>query len=141
MASRVSEAVASAMMSAFAAAVDAGATPGEIEVRVGAQPASPQVAATGTLLATFVLDPDPFDPPAAETNYMTLTANAIASVTAVAGGNAGWFRLYDGDGTAIYDGAVTVTGGGGEMTIGNVAISNGSEVNVTSFAIKFPKGY
>lgn len=141
MASRVAQSVALAMIQVLADAVDADAGAGSIQLRSGAQPANPQTAASGTLLATFNFGDPAFAAAAAETNYATITANPIASATAVAAGTAGWFRILDNSGDAVYDGAVTVTGGGGEMTIGNTSISNGSEVNVTSLAIKFPKGY
>lgn len=141
MVSRIAQTVALAMIQVIADAVDADAGAGKIELRTGSQPATPQTAASGTLLATFNFGDPAFEAAAVETNYASITAEAIASATAVAAGNAGWFRILDNSGDAVYDGSVTVTGGGGEMTIGNVAISNGSEVNVTSLKISLPKGY
>ena len=61
-------------------------------------------------------------------------------MTAVAAGTAGWFRAYDSTGAAVFDGAVTATGGGGELQLGSTSLSSGIQVDITSFTYTQPAG-
>lgn len=137
---RVISSVAQSMLAALLAALDTDAGPCKILVYSGVQPASPAVAASGTLLATF-LATDPAGAITAPTNVARLTFGAFSDVTAVGTGNAGWFRITDNSGDVIADGEVTVTGGGGQLTIGSLAITTGGTVSITSLVVDLPKGY
>ena len=93
----------------------------------GAPPASPNAAATGTLLATFALPADL----APVTSTATFTANAIASVTAAATGTPGYLRLKKSDGTAWVDLTAGVQGSGADAIVTGSATS-GAPIGITS---------
>lgn len=140
MTTRIANAAAAAAVNAVVDLLDGGAGAGYIEIRTGAQPASVQTAASGTLLGTVTLS-DPAFGNATSANPSVATAGAITSDTnADASGNAGWFRAYDSAGTAIIDGSITATGGGGDMTLDNIAIVAGGTIAITSWTVQLPTG-
>lgn len=133
---RLATATRNAIASALTALIDVG-TVGTIKVYTGAQPATPNTAASGTLLATFTLSDPAFGAPA--TGVATLAGTPITT-TGLAAGDAGWFRVADSAGNAVYDGVVTVTGGGGQLQLNTVTISVGVDVQITSGTITAPLG-
>lgn len=137
MATRLPTTARNAAAAAVAALADAGSGAGTLQIRTGAQPASAQNAASGTLLATVTLADPAFTGPA--TGVMTL-AGVPLSTTGVADGIAGWFRLLDSNAATVMDGAVTATGGGGELELNTTTISTGVTVEVTSGTITMPAG-
>ena len=121
--------------SARNAALDAiettiGAAP-TLEIRTGAAPANCAAAATGTALATLAL---PSDWLAAAASGQKTLLGTWQDASADAGGTAGHFRINAGA-TCHIQGSITATGGGGDMTLDNVSISAGQQVNVTSFTL------
>lgn len=131
MTTRISTAARNAAVSGITTLLNSGT----VEVRTGSQPATPGTAATGTVLATLDLSATAFGAPATG----TATANAITGdSSADASGTAGWFRAYDSSTNAVIDGSITATGGGGDMTLDNVAIVQGGTVNMTSWTITMP---
>lgn len=135
---KIATGLRNALANEITAQIDAGTgvTAGQIKIYTGSQPANPQTAASGTLLATINLHTPPSFGSA---STGTITADTIANVTVAASGTAGWFRLLDRDGTTIADGQVTATGGGGDMTFDNVAFVAGGTVSITSFTITVPE--
>ena len=123
-----------AMADANLGLLDAGSGPGVIQIRSGGLPASPQAAASGTLLATVVLA-DPVSGSAAS-GVDTIT-DPIA-VTGVADGTAGWARFQDSNGNAVMDCDVTATGGGGAITLSTVTISVGVTVDMAAITYTVP---
>ncbi len=111
---RRSTAIRNSEAALITAALDAGPGPGTIQIRSGAIPATPQTAATGTLLATITLS----DPSGGAPATGSVTITDPASVTGVADGGAFpyWARFLDSTGTAVMDCDVTATGGGGGIT-------------------------
>ncbi|MDD5084213.1 MAG: hypothetical protein PHT88_04800 [Candidatus Moranbacteria bacterium] len=92
---------------AMLAALDTQHTNGVIELYTGAQPASPDDAATGTLIGTATKDAGAFTPGTATNglNFAAPVLNAMSKeaaetwkFTAVAAGTIGWGRLK-GNGT------------------------------------------
>jgi hypothetical protein len=84
---------------------------GTIELRVGAQPATPATAASGTLLATLTFGTPAFSAATTSGNNALGTANAITDDSdADATGTAGWFRCKTSGGVAVFDGAVGTDG-------------------------------
>lgn len=134
MTTRLSVAVRNSMANSIWTAVDAGPAAGTIKIYTGSQPATPDTAASGTLLATVTLP----DPSFATASSGTITGNDPAAVNPVASGTAGWFRVADSTGAAVYDGAVTVTGSGGELQLSNTAIGPGINVDVTALSVTVP---
>lgn len=104
---------------------------GSIKIYTGSQPADADDAATGTLLVTI-----PFNNPAygnANTSGVVALAGTLPlSGTAVAAGTAEWFRACKNDGSGAWDGIVTATGGGGQLTLDNTNIANGQTVQIAT---------
>lgn len=131
MATRISTASRNAAADAIAVLLDGG----YIEIRDGAQPATPATAASGTLLGTLNLGGPAFGAAA----NGTATANAITDDNdADASGTAGWFRAYDAIDNAVIDGAITGEGGGGELELDDTDIVAGGVISVNSWTITMP---
>lgn len=133
---RLATAAQNAAADAVVDLLDAGPGAATIEIRTGAQPATANTAASGTLLATVVLGDPAFGNAAAG----TATGADPAPVTAVAAGNAGWFRAKDSTGATVLDGDVTATGGGGTMQLASIALSAGISVDITALSYTQPSG-
>jgi hypothetical protein len=123
--------------------VDAGSAAGKIRIYTGSRPAGPGSSATGTLLVEIDLADPAFG--AASDGVATLDVSSARSGTAGADGTAGWFRVLDsteaaGDGYGVFDGTVTATGGGGDMTLGTTTITTGGVVQITSMTVTVPAG-
>lgn len=132
---RSSVAVRNAACDAAVDLVDAGAAAGVLKVYTGAQPATPATAATGTLLATLTFS----DPAFGAASAGTAVAAAISDDLAVdATGTAGWFRIEDSDGNALFDGSVGLTGSGADLEFDAVGWVAGGIVSITSLQITFP---
>lgn len=101
----------------------------------GSVPANVAATESGTKLVEYALASDWFANAAsgAKTlNGLTLTTTAVAGAPT----NATHFRIYDSAGTTCHvQGTITATGGGGDMTLGNIAITSGGTVNVTGFTL------
>lgn len=140
MATRISTAARSAAASAMAALVDGGSGAGHLRIYTGSQPATPDTAPSGTLLADFTLS----DPAYTEASGVaTLDVTPAVTATGVAAGTAGWFRVLDstqaaGSGLGVYDGSVTATGGGGDLTLATTTVSVGLSVEITSATLTMP---
>ena len=58
--------------------------------------------------------------------FSTVTPDSSADNS----GTAQWFRVFKADGTTgVLDGSVTVTGGGGEMTLNTTSITAGGTIS------------
>ncbi len=112
--------------------VDAGA--GKIEIRSGTQPADGDAVATGTVLAEVIL----VDPAFGTSSAGTATGSDPASINAVATGTASWFRVLDNSGDKVFDGSVTATGGGGDMTLSSTSIITAGPVDITALSYTTP---
>lgn len=124
-------AAASAQAMGAALATDIGAT-ATIEIRSGTKPATPETAASGTLLATVAISGS------FSSTGGVLTAADPASVAPAASGTAGYFRLKKSGGTAVLDGTVTATGGGGDMQLGSTTITTGVNIDLGVPTITVP---
>lgn len=129
-------AIRNAMTDAIVDSLDAGSGAGTIAIRSGSRPTAPSDSATGTLLATVTCS----DPAFGAASAGAASLSDPASVLAVATGTATWFRAFDSTGAACFDGSVTATGGGGDLTLGTVAITSGLAVDVTGGTISVPQG-
>lgn len=117
-------------------AADAGSGAGKLEIRSGTRPANPSDAATGTLLATVVLA----DPSFGSASSGSSTIADPGSVNAVATGTATWFRVLTSADAACFDGKVTGTGDGGDLTLASTSIVSGAGVDITGGTISMPQG-
>ena len=97
----------------------------------GPLPANCAAAATGDLLVEMALPSD----------WLTAPSNGSASMlgtwqdaSADAQGTLGYYRILDGTGATCHEqGDITMTGGGGAMTVDNTSVAPGQRVTVTSF--------
>lgn len=107
-----------------------------LKVFTGAQPANCAAANSGTELASLTL---PSDWMAAASGGAKAMAGAWQDAAANNNGTAGHFRIYASDGTTCHhQGSVTVTGGGGDLTVDDVVFATGQEFNITGFTITAP---
>ena len=114
--------------------IDGGSGAGTIKIYTGTIVATGDTAESGTLLATVTLA----DPAFGSASSGVATGTDPASVNAVATGTAGWFRIEDSAGANVFDGDITVTGGGGTMTLSSVSITSGSPLDITSLTVTMP---
>lgn len=104
-----------------------------LKIRTGAQPANCAAADSGTVLATLAL---PVDWMAAASGGSKALLGTWSDPSADATGTAAHFRLYDSGGATCHiQGTVTVTGGGGDMTLDSVSITAGQVVTITTFTL------
>lgn len=102
-----------------------------LRIRTGAQPANCAAADAGTVLATLTL---PTDWMAAASGGTKAKSGTWEDTSADATGTAAHWRLYDSAGTTCHaQGSVTVTGGGGDLTVDNTSFSTGQSFVVTSW--------
>lgn len=104
-----------------------------MRVRSGTVPASCATADSGTVLATLNL---PADWLAAASGGTKAQSGTWQDTSADATGTAGHFRIYDSGGTTCHiQGTVTVTGGGGDMTVDNTSFASGQSFTITGFSL------
>ena len=105
-----------------------GASP-KLQIRTGAQPANCAAAAAGTLLAEITCPADWMAAASAGTKVLA----GSWTVAAVAAGTAAHYRIVDNAGTTCHEqGSVTLTGGGGDMTLDNTSIAAAQVVTITA---------
>lgn len=102
-----------------------------LELRSGAQPATCATADSGTVLATMTL---PSDFMAAAASGSKTLLGTWQDTSADAAGTVGHFRIKAGV-TCHIQGTVTISGGGGDMTLDNNVLALGQQVTITAFTI------
>ncbi len=130
MALQYSVAVRNAKLDAVETAIGASAV---LKLRTGAPPANCAAADSGTVVATLSL---PSDWMAAASSGSKAKAGTWEDTSADNAGTVAHFRLYASDGTTCHaQGTVTNTGGGGDMTLDNVAVNAGQAITITGFTL------
>jgi hypothetical protein len=125
-----STAVRAAMADAIETQVGASAI---LKLRTGAPPANPAAADSGTVVATLNLPSDWLTNPGTGAKALS---GVWEDLSADAAGTIGHFRLYASNGTTCgAQGTVTITGGGGDMTVDNPVVEAAQKVSVTSFTL------
>ena len=102
-----------------------------LEIRSGTVPANCAAADSGTVLATMSL---PSDWLAAASSGVKSLSGTWQDLSADTTGTAGHFRIKAST-TCHIQGTVTITGGGGDMTLDNTSIATGQQINITAFTI------
>ncbi len=117
-------------------ALGALANNGFINIYSGSQPATPETPAAGTLLATNGFGATAF----AAASGGVLAANSVSNDIAVnASGDAGWFRVVKSDGTTpVFDGTVTEDGGGGDMILDSIELTQNAIMSISSVTYRLP---
>lgn len=130
MAIQLSAAVRNARLDAIETAIGTSAV---LKIRTGAAPADCATADSGTVLATLAL---PSDWMAGAASGSKAKSGTWQDASADAAGTAAHFRLYASDGTTCHaQGTVTITGGGGDLTLDNTNIAVAQVVTITAFSL------
>lgn len=133
MASQFTTALRNAFMDGLTTEIGAS---GLLRIYDGTPPANVAAALSGnTLLATCPLSAT-FAPAA---SGGVLTANAITQdAGADASGTASFFRLLTSGGVAKFQGTVTATGGGGDLTFPSTSFVATVPISITSWVLTAP---
>lgn len=132
MSNQFSAAVANAMLDAIETTIGASAV---LKIRTGAAPANVAAADSGSVLATVAL---PSDWMATASGASKAKSGTWSDASADATGTAAHFRIYAADGTtAHWQGTITATGGGGDMTVDNTSFAVGQSFTVNTFTLSF----
>lgn len=135
MALQYSTAVRNAKLDSIETTIGASAV---LKIRTGAAPANCAAADTGSVLATCNLPADYMAAAAAGSKAKNGNWEDLA---ADADGVAAHFRLYANDGVTCHiQGSVTITGGGGNMTVDNTNFATGQEFTITGFTLNDNNG-
>lgn len=135
MAIRISVAIRNAMLDAVEAAI--GASP-ILKIRTGAPPAAETDPDSGTVLATVA---PPADWLLAADGGVKEKSGTWEDASADAAGVAGHYRIYAADGVTCHlQGTVTLTGGGGDMTVDNTSFQPTQAFTITAFSLQMPAG-
>lgn len=130
MAIQLSDAVRNARLDAIETAIGVSAV---LKIRTGAQPANVAAADSGTVLATLTL---PSDWMAAASGGVKAKSGTWSDASADATGTAAHYRIYASDGTTAHiQGSVTITGGGGDMTVDNTSFAAAQAFTVTAYSL------
>ena len=130
MAIKMSVAVRNARLDAIETAIGTSAV---LKIRTGSAPANITDADSGTVLATVNL---PSDWMAAAASGAKAKSGTWEDTSADATGTAAHFRLYASDGTTQHmQGTVTITGGGGDMTVDSTSFTAAQDFLVTAFTL------
>ena len=128
MALQFSVAVRNAMLDAIESTTGATAI---LRLRTGAPPATCATADSGTIVAEMTL---PADWMAAASGGTKALSGTWQDLSANAAGTVAHFRIYDSAGTTCHaQGTVTITGGGGDMTLDNNVLALAQQVTITSY--------
>jgi hypothetical protein len=130
MAIQLSTTVRNARLDAIETAIGTSAV---LKIRSGSAPANVATADSGTVLATLSL---PSDWLAAASSGSKAKSGTWQDTSADATGTAAHFRIYASDGTTAHiQGTVTVTGGGGDMTVDSVSFTSGPSFTISTFTL------
>lgn len=104
-----------------------------LKLRTGAPPATCATADSGTVVSTVNNPSDYFSAAAAGAMAKLGTWEDL---TADAAGTVAHFRLYASDGSTCHmQGTVTITGGGGDLTLDNDVVAINQKVTITGFTL------
>jgi hypothetical protein len=125
---QLSTAVRNARLDAIEVTIGTAAV---LEIRSGPQPATCATADSGTLIASMALASDWM---AAAGAGVKALAGSWTDASANNAATAAHFRIKDTGATVCgMQGSVTITGGGGDITLDAVVITAGQAVTITSF--------
>lgn len=138
MATSLTALAASALADALDAYTNTGGA-GKIIIYTGTPPASADASATGTVLVTFDATHGVTQNPmfgSASSGVISLQGTPLTT-PATATGTAGYFRIYQNDGTTcVLQGSVSTTGA--ELNLNTTSITSAVNVTITSGTITMP---
>lgn len=103
-----------------------------LELRTGSVPANCAAADTGTLCASMTL---PADFMAASSSGVKSKSGTWQDTSADATGTIAHFRLKTSGGVCKMQGTVTITAGGGDITLDNNVVVAGQQITINTFSI------
>lgn len=104
-----------------------------LTLRTGAPPATCATANSGTVVGTLTL---PSDWLAAAAAGVKAKSGTWQDTSADSAGTVGHFRIHDTPGTTCHmQGTVTITGGGGDMTLDNNSVTLAQVITITGFTL------
>jgi hypothetical protein len=107
-----------------------------LKLRTGAAPANVAAADTGTVVSTVQL---PSDWMAAASGGQKAKSGTWTDASADAAGTIAHFRIYQSNGSTCHmQGTVTITGGGGDMTVDNPVVEAGQNITISGFTLTAP---
>lgn len=103
-----------------------------LSLRSGTRPVSPDIASSDT--ETLATVPASFSAPSGGSIAMVVPHSAV---TAIRTGTATWFRLHTNESGApgYVDGAVSATGGGGDLQLNSTSVVTGQSVTISGLTI------
>ena len=138
MTTKITAAAANAACTEIVNSINTGGA-GTLTIYGGTQPANPEAAPGTSSLATISLNNPAFSAPSAGIAALNL-AQPVEDDMAEASGDAAWFRVRNGAGTAIMDGAVGQDPPGtAELILNTTTIDAGGPVRITSFTFTVPR--
>jgi hypothetical protein len=133
MALQFSDSVRNAILDAIETTIGTSAV---LKLRTGAPPATVATADSGTVVATMTL---PSDWMAAASTGTKAKSGTWEDTSADNAGTVGHFRLYASNGTTAHkQGTVTITGGGGDLTLDNNVLAAAQAVSINTFTLTAP---
>jgi len=132
----LSSAATNLMLTEFVNLANSGTavTNSYIELRTAPIPANPINPATGNLLVTVNMS----EPAVTGPNNEILTLQfAEESTRILMTGTVAWFRCYNKDNVAIFDGTVTLSGHGGDIEIDSINFIGGGNVTIENTTMRF----
>lgn len=129
MAQQYADDVRNAMLDAIETVIGVSAI---LEIRSLAQPANCAAADAGTLLASLTL---PVDWMGAAASGVKSMLGTWEDLSADATGTAAHFRIKTSGGVCKWQGSVTATGGGGDLTVVSTSFALGQAFTITSFTL------
>lgn len=125
--------LANAMLDAYESHI--GTAP-KLRFYSGTIPANAAAARTGTLLAELSLPSDWMGNASAAAKALAGSWSGTGLPAAGAGTNIGYFSVMNTAGSTCFDqGTVTVTGGGGDLTLDNISIASGQAISINTFGL------
>lgn len=140
---KISHDLAAAFAETFRATLDAGTQPATISIWSGPAPEDLTYdvdADENEHLATFTLLRPSFGDPVVESLTVSCSMLPVASVDAEGTGTASFFRLYNGDGSAVLQGNVRRTDDlatDAALAMSTLDVVAGSTISIDSFDIVF----
>lgn len=117
---------------------------GYVRIYSGPKPVNNRAALVGANLVLVELDSpaDAFSDAAANdvAGYAEALANPIPDTPATSDGEATFFRQFNRNNEAVYQGDVSAANGGAEMELSSTSLIAGINAVVQSYAIRYPMG-
>lgn len=128
-------ALCNTMVNAAVDTIDAGTN--YLKVFTGSIPAECATADSGTQLVSITLPTPAFGASADTTNECTAAKDGTWSGTAGAGGDAGYFRIYD-DTVCIAQGTAGELADAPDLEFDEKTIASGATITITTFGFALP---